>query len=177
MGKNIIAALVSFSSILFTVKLGKVVTFLAQINFFSQNLIQVTVDTCLHPWRRSDQSGVLQQPCTVPVYKLLCTCQETSAVVPIVAPSSTVVTQSGCTLCTVHCASVHTLTRRQLHALVALSPAFIGDIFVQLLLCALHWLQLTKCFSLSLSLRNQQTFFHTYSFCWKLAVATTALNF
>jgi hypothetical protein len=28
------------------------------------------VDTCLHPWRRSDQLGVLQQPCTA-LHKLL----------------------------------------------------------------------------------------------------------
>jgi hypothetical protein len=33
------------------------------------------VDTCIHPWRRSDQLGVLHQPCTASVYKLLCKCQ------------------------------------------------------------------------------------------------------
>jgi hypothetical protein len=33
------------------------------------------VDTCVHPWRRSDQLGVLHQPCTAFVYKLLCNCQ------------------------------------------------------------------------------------------------------
>jgi hypothetical protein len=70
-----------------------------------------------------------------------------------------------------------TLTRQQPHALFALSPAFVSDIFFQLLQCTLYWLQLNKCFSLLISLRNQQTFFHTHSFCWKLAVATTALNF
>ncbi len=67
--------------------------------------------------------------------------------------------RSGCTLCTVHCTSVHSLTCRQPHALVALSPAFLSDIFVQLLRCTLNWLQLNKRFLLSISLRNQQTFF------------------
>ncbi len=33
------------------------------------------VDTCVHPWRRSDQLGVLHQPCTASVYKLLCNSQ------------------------------------------------------------------------------------------------------
>jgi hypothetical protein len=33
------------------------------------------VDTCVHPWRWSDQLGVLHQPCTASVYKLLCNCQ------------------------------------------------------------------------------------------------------
>ncbi len=33
------------------------------------------VDTCVHPWRQSDQLGVLHQPCTAFAYKLLCNCQ------------------------------------------------------------------------------------------------------
>jgi hypothetical protein len=61
--------------------------------------------------------------------------------------------------------------------LVALSPAFVSDTFVQLLQCTFYWLQLNKHFSLLISLRDQQTFFHIHSFCWKLVVATTALNF
>jgi hypothetical protein len=56
------------------------------------------------------------------------------------------------------------LTCRQLHELVALSSAFVSDTFVQLLWCTLHWLQLNKRFSLSISLRNPQTF-HLSSVC------------
>ncbi len=52
-----------------------------------------------------------------------------------------------CTLCTVHCTSIRSL-----------SP---------------HWLRLSKCFSLTISLRNLQLF--VCFFCWKLAIATTAL--
>ncbi len=55
-----------------------------------------------------------------------------------------------------------TFTCRQLHALVALSSAFVSDIFVPILQCALHWLQLNKCFSLLISLRNQQAFFFNF---------------
>jgi hypothetical protein len=43
--------------------------------------------------------------------------------------------------------------------------------------CALHWLELSKRFLLLILLGNLQTFFLLCSFCWKLAVATTALNF
>ncbi len=59
--------------------------------------------------------------------------------------------------CTLYLCTL-TLTCWQLHALVALSSAS-GDISFQLLRCTLHWLQLNKRFSLSISLRNQQTFF------------------
>jgi hypothetical protein len=55
-------------------------------------------------------------------------------------------------------------THQQLHVLVALSSTFVSDTFVQLLRCTLHWLQLNKRFSLSISLKNQQTFFHIHSF-------------
>ncbi len=108
----------------------------------------------------------------------LCNCQLTSAVVPIVAPSSTVVTPTRLypLYYTLHLSTL-TLTCQQLHALVALSSAFVSHIFIQLLRCTLHWLQLNKWFSLLISLRNHQTFFHTHSFCWKLAVTTTALHF
>ncbi len=46
--------------------------------FFSQPRPELggsPVDTCVHPWRQSDQLGVLHQPCTASVYKLLCICQ------------------------------------------------------------------------------------------------------
>ncbi len=82
-----------------------------------------------------------------------------------------------CTYCSLHLCSLPLTHWPQLHALVTLSSAFISDTFVQLLLCTLHWLQLNKRFLLLISLRNQQTFFHIHSFCWKLAVATTAHNF
>jgi hypothetical protein len=49
-----------------------------------------------------------------------------------------------------------TLTRRQLQALVALSFAFVSEVFILILQCALHWLQLSKRFSLTIPLRNPQ---------------------
>jgi hypothetical protein len=70
-----------------------------------------------------------------------------------------------------------TLAHRKLHTLVALSPTFVSDTFIQLLRCTFHWLQLNKRVLLLILLRDQQTFFHIHSFCWKMAVATTALNF
>jgi hypothetical protein len=115
-----------------------------------------------------------------PVLHLYISCYVTvnklcSAVVPIVAPSSTVVTPIRLypLYCTLY---LCTLTRQQLHVLVALSSAFVSDISIQILQCALYWLQLNKCFLRLISLRNQQTFFQLRSFSWKLAVATTALN-
>ncbi len=117
------------------------------------------VDTCVHPWQWSDQLGVLRQPCTASVYKLLCNFQYTSAVVPLVVPPSIVVTPIRlyplyCTLypCTL------TLTCRHLQALVAFSFAFISNIFASISWCTLYWLQLHKLFLLPISLRNLQTF-------------------
>ncbi len=90
-------------------------------------------------------------------------------------PPSTVVTRIrlyplNCTL------YLCTLTHWQLQALVALSFAFVSEVFIPILQCALHWLQLNKRFSLTIPLRNPQIFFFVF-LCWKLAVATTALNF
>jgi hypothetical protein len=65
------------------------------------------------------------------------------------------------------------LTCRLLPAQVTLSFAFISDFFQFILQCTLHWLQLRKCFSLRFCLEIYNFSF----FCWKLAVATTALNF
>jgi hypothetical protein len=96
--------------------------------------------------------------------------------VPLVAPSSKVVTpiQLYPLYCTLYFC---TLARRQPQMLVALSSAFVSDISFQILQCALHWLQLLKCFLLQISLRNHQSFsFQLCSFCWKLVKATTALN-
>ncbi len=65
--------------------------------------------------------------------------------------------QPGCTLCTVHCTSVHShigiFKRRSL----SLSPSSV-TFFFPILQCALHWQQLSKCFSLLFSLRNLLTF-------------------
>jgi hypothetical protein len=66
-----------------------------------------------------------------------------------------------------------TLTCWQLAAQVPLSFAFVSDIFVPFLQCALHWLQLSKRFLLRFRLEVYSFSF----FCWELAVATTALNF
>ncbi len=62
----------------------------------------------------------------------------------------------GCTLCTVHCTSVHPLTRRHLQALVALFHALVSDISFQSLQCALHWLQFRKLLKLPTSLRSHK---------------------
>jgi hypothetical protein len=78
-------------------------------------------------------------------------------VVPLVAPPSTAVipTRLYPLYCTLY---LCTLTRRHLQAQVALSFAFVSDLFASMLQCALDWLQLSKCFSLTISLRNLQTF-------------------
>ncbi len=62
--------------------------------------------------------------------------------------------RSGCTLCSV---PLYTLMLAATGASRSLSRLR-KQYFRQILQCALHWLQLTKCFSLSISLRNQQTF-------------------
>ncbi len=73
--------------------------------------------------------------------------------------------RSGCTLCTVHCTlylCTLTLTHRHLQALVAFSFAFKVKFLVPILQCALHWLQLSKSFSLMFLLRNLQTFYFVF---------------
>ncbi len=68
--------------------------------------------------------------------------------------------QPGCTLCTVHCTSVHCASVHShvgIH-ITALSFAFVSNVFVSILQCALRWLQLSKRFLLTISLWNLQTF-------------------
>ncbi len=62
------------------------------------------------------------------IHKLLCNCQKTSAVVPLAVPPSTVVTPIRLypLYCTLY---LCTLTRLHLQALVALSFAFVSEIF------------------------------------------------
>jgi hypothetical protein len=48
------------------------------------------VESWLHPWLPSNQLGVLNHLCTVPVYKLLFIREQTSAVAPLVVLASTV---------------------------------------------------------------------------------------
>ncbi len=55
-----------------------------------------------------------------------------------------------------------TLTHQHQPAPVALSSAFVSDIFVLTIQCALHWLQLSKRLPLSISLRNLQTFYFVF---------------
>jgi hypothetical protein len=79
--------------------------------------------------------------------------------------------------CTLYLCTL-TLTRRHLQALVALSLAFVSDIFRfnSTVYCTLHWLQLRRLFSLPIMLRNLHTFcFILFVGSW--AGATTALNF
>ncbi len=119
------------------------------------------MDTCLHPW-----STVRPVGCTpITLYstsciysKLLCNCQETSAVVPLVVPPSRVVKPIRLypLYCTLY---LCTLTSQHVQVLVALSFAFVSNVFVSFLQCALHWLQLSRCFSLTTSLRNLPTFY------------------
>ncbi len=77
--------------------------------------------------------------------------------------------------CTLHLCTL-TLTRRHLQALVTLSHALVSDISFQISRCALHWLQLRKLLQLQISLGNPQILFFIL-FCWKVAEATTTLNF
>ncbi len=82
--------------------------------------------------------------------------------------------RSGCTLCTVHCTFVHSHVGSYKHW--TLSLRLRSEVFISILQCALHRLQLNKRFSSTIPLRNPQIFFFVF-LCWKLAVATTALNF
>jgi hypothetical protein len=141
------------------------------------------------PTDRLTSWGVLHHPCTVPVYKLLFIRQKTSAVIPLVVITSTVVTPIRLypLHCTLYCCTLTpTLTRRQSSALVALSPAFVSDFLFQVLQCTLDWLHLSQHCLLTISFRNQQ-FFSKFIFllevsrelpqCSTLNTFFVALNF
>ncbi len=84
-------------------------------------------------------------------------------------PSSTVVTpnRSYPLYCTLYFSTL-ILTCRQPQALVALSSVFVSDISLQILQCALHWLQLPKAFFISdFALKLSTLSFQLCSFCWK----------
>jgi hypothetical protein len=63
---------------------------------------------------------------------------------------------SGCTLCTVHCTSVHSHVGTYRHRSLFLLPSQV-TFFASIPQCTLHWLQLCKLLSLPISLRNLQT--------------------
>ncbi len=111
--------------------------------------VHIFVESCLCPWRRSNQSGVLQSLCIVPVYKPAAIRYKPSAVIPLDALTSTVVTPIRlyplyCTL--YYCILTLTLTCRQPSALVALSFALVSDFVLKILQCTLHQLQLSQHF-------------------------------
>ncbi len=62
----------------------------------------------------------------------------------------------GCTLCTVHCTSVH--SHVDIYKRWSLSFAFVSDVFVPILQCALHWQQLSKRFCLRYRLEIYKLF-------------------
>ncbi len=105
------------------------------------------------------------------MYKLLCNCQWTSAsfhssdpdqVVPFVLYTVPLYT--------------HTHTLASTSASRSLFRLHKWHFRFNFTVCT-SLLQLSKRFSLSISLINLQTFSLLHSFCWKLAIATTAFNF
>jgi hypothetical protein len=117
------------------------------------------VETCLHPWLTVKPVGCtlasLYSPCTyiscyVTINKLLL-----SYLLLRLLPQVVTLTRLYPLYCTLYFC---TLTHCHLQAQVALSLAFVSEVFVSILQCALHWLQLSKHFLLTISLRNLPTF-------------------